>query len=344
MNSMQDLTGAKIDLTKFILAILVVMLHILDHGVFAPLFRCAVPLFFIISSYLFFKRLQTKEERAEKDAYFLKYIKRNLQLYLFWFILLFPATLMFRDYFDNGILSGILVMLKGFIFSSTFPASWYIMASVIGVGIIYFFSVKLKISNVILLFISLITYAFCIMGSNYYNVLKGIDPIYNFYSSYVVCFSVPYNSFPVSLIWILIGKYISEHNIKFDSRIIIVMFVISGLLLWFEYALVKRMEFSLTDDCFIMLPPFCFFMSVLLSRLKINWGGVCFQKLRNMSTIIYCSHLTIAFTIRYLLTQLNMCPSQILLFIMTLSFAIILSLMIIKLREFKYMEWLKFAY
>lgn len=50
MNSMQDLTGAKIDLTKFILAILVVMLHILDHGVFAPLFRCAVPLFFIISS------------------------------------------------------------------------------------------------------------------------------------------------------------------------------------------------------------------------------------------------------------------------------------------------------
>ena len=122
------------------------------------------------------------------------------------------------------------------------------------------------------------------------------------------------------------------------------MFVISGLLLWFEYALVERMEFSLTDDCFIMLPPFCFFMSVLLSRLKINWGGVCFQKLRNMSTIIYCSHLTIAFTIRYLLTQLNMCPSQILLFIMTLSFAIILSLMIIKLREFKYMEWLKFAY
>ena len=63
-----------------------------------------------------------------------------------------------------------------------------------------------------------------------------------------------------------------------------------------------------------------------------------------MSTIIYCSHLTIAFTIRELLAHLNMCPSQILLFIMTLSFAIILSLMIIKLREFKYMEWLKFAY
>lgn len=68
----QDLTGTKIDLIKFILAILVVMLHILDYGVLAPLFRCAVPLFFTISAYLFFNKLKTKETPAERDAYMFK--------------------------------------------------------------------------------------------------------------------------------------------------------------------------------------------------------------------------------------------------------------------------------
>ena len=272
--------------------------------------------------------------------------RRNLQLYLFWFILLLPATLVLRDYFDNGILLGILDLLKGFIFSSTFPASWYIMASVIGVSLIYFFSFKLKVENTVLLFMSLITYVFCVMGSNYHNLLTEIGPIYNFYSLYVSCFSVPYNSFSVSLIWILIGKYLSEHSMKSAQPIIIVLFVVSGLLLWSEYALVQCMEFSLTDDCFFMLPPFCFFACVLLSRLKISWRGgeIFFQKLRNMSTIIYCSHLTIAFTVRYLLEYFDISLSYVFLFMITLLLSIILSLAIIKLQRFKYLKWLKFAY
>ena len=273
-----------------------------------------------------------------------KYIRRNLQLYLFWFILLLPATLVLRDYFDNGILLGILDLLKGFFFVHI--SRFVVYNGICNWSKFNIFSFKLKVENTVLLFMSLITYVFCVMGSNYHNLLTEIGPIYNFYSLYVSCFSVLYNSFPVSLIWILIGKYLSEHSMKSAQPIIIVLFVVSGLLLWSEYALVQCMEFSLTDDCFFMLPPFCFFACVLLRRLKISWRGgeIFFQKLRNMSTIIYCSHLTIAFTVRYLLEYFDISLSYVFLFMITLLLSIILSLAIIKLQRFKYLKWLKFAY
>ena len=48
-----------LDVTKFVLAIMVVGIHTLGKYGIYPLFRIAVPLFFMISSYLFFSNSES---------------------------------------------------------------------------------------------------------------------------------------------------------------------------------------------------------------------------------------------------------------------------------------------
>lgn len=71
------------DVAKFIMAIMVVSIHTLGKYAIYPIFRIAVPLFFMISSFLFFSN--SKKNNGTK--YLKKFCIRNIKLYFF--ILLF---------------------------------------------------------------------------------------------------------------------------------------------------------------------------------------------------------------------------------------------------------------
>ena len=82
------------DIVKFIMALMVVAIHSsLFPMVLYPWLRLAVPMFFIISSYFFFGNLRKVETDKEKNKRLWKYVKRNLILYGFWFVVLLPYTL-----------------------------------------------------------------------------------------------------------------------------------------------------------------------------------------------------------------------------------------------------------
>ena len=87
------------------------------------------------------------------------------------FIVLLPFTVIYRGWYEGDVISIALQILKYFLFSSTFPVSWYIMASIIGVCAITILS--RYINNGILFIISLLAYAFCCAASNYGNLLTG---------------------------------------------------------------------------------------------------------------------------------------------------------------------------
>ena len=100
-----------IDVTKFALSILIVVIHISPieslNPVLRPFLRTAVPLFFLISAYLFFKKYGEAETIEKKIARIERYVKRNLQLYFFWLIVLLIPTLSYRQWFSDGLLSGL---------------------------------------------------------------------------------------------------------------------------------------------------------------------------------------------------------------------------------------------
>lgn len=176
-------------------------------------------------------------------------------LYIFWFIVLAPYTFVVRDYFADGMIIGIIRFMRSLLFSSTFSGSWFIMSLILGITIVFYLS---KIfSNVILFAISLVLYLFCVLTSNYNHLLQTNEVLNRLVSYYILIFSSPFNSFPASLVWIVISKIIVEKNINISNLTLVLMSSISVGLLALEYFVIKKFNLSVYDDCYLMLLPLC---------------------------------------------------------------------------------------
>lgn len=195
-----------IDVLKFVMAIMIVMIH--SNVLFNfPLLRCAVPLFFIISSYLFFKKIKNVSCEDAKGIY-INFLKRASKLYFFWFIVLLPYLII-----TTLLMGDIIVFIEflpiNIIFRSTFPASWYISAYIIGISIVY----KFRNHSLVLLIISIICYISCCAETNYANLFYNITFVKKFFANqnliFVSYIKELYLSFPAGLIFIWFGKMLA---------------------------------------------------------------------------------------------------------------------------------------
>lgn len=218
---------------------------------------------------------------------------RLLKLYLFWFVF-FGWFFLYknRDCFNDGLGDGLLFCLKSFVFGSTFDASWYIMASIIGTILVFFLSKML--SRNILLVLSFVIYSIITLSNSYYNLFPStfghVDDIYNQLT--MTHLSV---SFPASILWIMMGKYAAEskclNTTPSQRRLAVYIFfnITSLLLLELEYH--YTVLYYLTDDCFFFLIPASFFLFLIVKSISLN---IPYSKqLRKISTIVYCSHYNI---------------------------------------------------
>lgn len=111
-----------------------------------------------------------------------QYAKRILKMYLFWFIVYIPLIFYLRIYpliIEN---CDSLYILRSFIrdllFSSTFPGSWYLIASVWCAFILHYLSKYISLK--LILGISLLLYLLPLMSSAYYGIVTRNDFIYKF--------------------------------------------------------------------------------------------------------------------------------------------------------------------
>lgn len=248
-----SLSGGKSDILKLVLCYMIVILHTIDSHNMSPILRCAVPFFFMISSYFFFSKVNKCTTLLEEKVALYGYVKRNLQLYLFWTLLFLPFIAIFRGWVDQEGIDGIYLMIRDVVFSGTFPASWYIIASVWGTVFIYYSSRYLP--QYLLWLICALSYIFCVLSSNYGQLFEHLT----FYESFCRIFSAPYNSILVSFMWILIGKYLAENKISMTNQKASLLLFISFVMLFIEHIAIDKFNCAVTDDCYIFLVPFCFF-------------------------------------------------------------------------------------
>lgn len=205
-----------IDLTKFVLAFMVVLIHINPFSaevnvVVMPVLRLAVPLFFIISAFFFFTKVSVGKGATESDVVqavkrAISFTKRNLSLYFFWLAILIVPVISLRGWFGHGILRGVFVLLQHFFFGSTFIASWYIMALNIAVWVVLILSVKLSSTQVVAITAPFFVVS-CLMSNYYYAPLTQTH-----LDTLEFAFWYPYNSFWIGLFWVAVGKWISDRG------------------------------------------------------------------------------------------------------------------------------------
>lgn len=318
-----------IDLLKFILSIFVISIHVeLPSVLIYPYSRIAVPIYFVVFSYFSFKKINQYVRKKEKNAVLKNIISRLMKLYSFWFIVLFPITFYIRKYWSFGILGGMLKLLRDFLLGSTFQASWFIMACVLGLLIVYILSEHL--SNKALLFITVPIFILTTTISQ----LNGFDN--EIYTRYIKIFfeicGYPYNNFLISLIYIVLGKIIEENkNHNIFKSITCLILVCVGLSV--EYYLLNKFDFFIKScDSYFTLPLLTYYIvqCTLHIKFKIKLSII----LRKLSVLFYCLHSTVILFSNFIFEYLNVNdPFHVKLFIITLLFTTLISSLILVLKN-----------
>lgn len=330
------------DLFKFIVSFVIMIVHLNPFGESHfhwqhPWVRIAIPVYFMISAFLFFSKYDALPEE-KKNEYLLKFIKRDLTLYLFWFIVFLPFTIVYRDYFHKGIVFFIGTILLG----SSFPASWYLMALVIAVIIVVKFD--RGIGRIILPVIAFVFYLFC-LGQNTWRVLADKTEILpKIYDATEISYTA---TFFVAIIWIWIGRLFvkyKEQALNADMKKTAVAFVMSLMMLYFEDKwLFDRGLFTKHNDAYFfgLLAGPLLFMIILKLDITIPHA----KTLRCMSTLIYCFHASFGEWLRvYVFTPRfgYEFPWATLCFLVTAAVTLLVSTLILKYSD--KVKILKYAY
>ena len=330
-----------IDLVKLVLSFAVVALHanLFDPYLY-PWLRLAVPLFFMISSYFFFDKIKGCRSTKERFCVLGDFALRNLKLYAFWFVVLFPINFFGRGWFEGGFFSGILNIVTNFFIGSTFVASWFISALVIGTAIIFLLSRKLN--NCLLLIIGALVFAVVAMRSSYVFVINDFKGLVSVIKSYERIMNSPVNSFPASIFWIVLGKVFADgFRIKIKPSAILAL--LSSALLFVEWILIKNHTGKFENDFYFMLAPVCVALFSILLQLKprkIKYA----KEMRKLSIIIFASHGAVLSCVLYGGKLLSISLPSPVTFLLTAGASVCIGVVILLLERYKYLRFLKYSH
>jgi hypothetical protein len=185
-------------------------------------------------------------------------------------------------------LENILTILKDVLFGSTFVASWFIMATIIGVLMIYWLCKVLRNDPIVFLFSF---FAFCIvtLASSYESLIADTF-LFSAIRKYTDIFGGLVCSFPAALFWVFIGKLFAEGKIKIKSTPLLIFFMIcSCVALFLEWKFVISLDGSYNNDSYFFLAPLCVLLFLGIERIKpLYWKNSVYFK--RASTIIYVTH------------------------------------------------------
>lgn len=356
-----------LDLIKAICAVLVMFIHCFPSGssapslgsgneiwlnlgqsLFHPILRLAVPTFFIISSFLLFKKI--KEDEVNKWLYIRKFCIRTMLLYLFWYIAgIVPTILDIKGFVDT---SNWYELTRYIILSFTKGGRrgfWYLIALMLGVVLTAL--IKGKKSFITMFVISIIFFSVSAFSSTYLGVFKlSNDPISSFFlwfSSYMEL----HLSLLTSLIYCVIGKYLSykeEFKIKGHIPLLIGMF----FLMVGEVFMTLQLGIFVYPDVFFTMPIFAYLLvTFFLSLESSNERFIkIIAKLRKVGSFLYLYHFLFFYFFYGAFNALNitifsdMLVLTIIPILLVLVSAYYLQTLFEYLSKFKYLKFLKYSY
>lgn len=345
MTSTQNYSS--IDLAKFVAAIFVVAIHAqpfsgLTQTVVIDVFaRMAVPFFFITSSFFFFSKNPGKKELSH-------YLRRMGILYLFWFVVEFPITCL-HAFIEPETPFGhnLLMLLRNFLFGSTFGGSWFLMALMQCILLTWLLARRMRFA--VLLVLGAFFYLLAVGSSYYYAFLPsvvqhGVDG----YRRWIGSMELSWMS---ALLPCVLGFWVARYRQTvlevFTSERLRVLLPVAFLLVCCEVFGVQAAYASVQlqldkTDVYFLLQPMVLLLFVWLLQKKCTWP-LPYRRLRVYSTLFYFSHFVFVFVL--VLVNKHVVPVHPLLkYVLVLCCCLLFSRLLLFLSEKKGWGWLKYAY
>lgn len=320
---------AGFDLLKFIMALVIVNIHIqlvdVAEGsfIYVPwsyINDLAVPVFFILSSFFLFKKMREDDEKGSFKR-LIHYEKRLLKLYLFWIVALSPIILFcwHREYLESY--QGIFLFAKNFFFGYEFGASWFFGALLIGVPMVYF--IGRYANDKVLLALTLLVYVYLYADLDNKNLCQ-------LYTEYL---RDPKLSFPAGLLWISIGKVLSNERISQMAEVARSGHLIMGVI-------VVALGSYFNDYNYVFRIPSVILLIGCFYKINIDNQSIC-RRICIYSTHFFCLHYSLIIVMQHLPKMYL--DDKLIQMLEVLILCLLISNIIIYFKQFKYFSWLKYS-
>ena len=336
-----------LDLFKFILSLFVVARHCAGtkEQIF-PWVDLAVPLFFIISSYLFFKKIRSAADDIECRKIFFKYLKRMTLYYLFWFVVFIPYNLHYHHEWFTGKIFENLKTIHELLLATPTPM-WYVVSSIIVTTILYLLR---KVNIFVLAPFVLIIYCFCYLWSFDIVYFPGNQAVIDFVHKYKRVLPSPNLSFPIALCWMFIGECFAVHDCSIKNKpsklfryYLFVFVILSACLLYKEhyFYLSKYQLMYGTKIMYLVLVPALF---LLIKDIDIKLANP--KLLRAISATTYPAHYRLIVMYRDAFKSFITNENQLILitFIVVVATCNIIAITFSILEKNKYLRFLKWSH
>ena len=297
-------TGKKplngLDVGKFILSIFVVAGHtspLKSISIFPNfiliqiLARNAVPLYFMISGYLFYiKRGDStiKIGRFTVNEYYYKYVKRMLAVYLIWSAI-YLFDVLERYYYGSGMSVPVFALLYvwGATVYGTYIQLWFFPSLLFAVTMVHLFAKKIGFKK--LLGIAFFFYIIGMFGDAYFGVIKDVPVIANSYKSFFFLFNTTRNGLMFGLMFVTMGAMLSEKKTLLPPKKAGLYALISLGFVAIESFSLRYLSQPIDYNVMLFLIPTAYFnfQFLLGLDLKFKWN---YKFLRDSSTVIFFIH------------------------------------------------------
>lgn len=310
---------ANLDFLKLVLAYLVVLRHcgqafFPDFSVYRVVVTnsispIAVPCFFVISGFLFFRKSTTLKS-------FYRQALRVVRLYAVWSLIYLPLRV-FLAYKTRSLNWGfILSFIQDAVFNGTYYHLCYLPSLVIALGIVYVLR-RAKKKGVVFGILTVL-YSTALLTDTYIDLVPGL---YRYYQLYQAIFVTSRNGLFVGTIFVYVGGWIADHEHALLTKpekgynnyflICIVLQLVESYLI---YRLTNKTVVNITAISVLMSPLLV--ICALKARVKENGKSAVFC--RHMSTLIYCSHVYVIFAVQHFSVTNNYVSTMITIVIISL--------------------------
>ncbi len=285
---------AAIDIARYISALLVVCIHVYPFVGISETFntyfiqtvcRLAVPFYFTVSGYFFFRKWSKDE--SENEHHFRHYIVRIGKLYLIWSVIYLPYTIW--NYASAGFsFMDIFSYIRDFFMTGSYYHLWFLPSLIVGMFIVYEcyrrkgLSFTLKIS----LILYLIGYVINVYAPIWENT-PYVSILYGFFTKTIV---TARNGLFFGPIYLALGLLLARTR-RLKVKASLSAFLISFILLCLEVTLYIRLGIMYDlSSMFLMLVPATYFLVNALLAVRIPYRKQ-YTIMRYDSLLIYTSHI-----------------------------------------------------
>lgn len=286
-----------IDMFKFIMALLVVVLH--THPLYGindrlnfltadVIARVAVPFFFAASGFLLEKKISSTVDIKEVIR---RYIRKILGLYCIWTVVYLPAIIYDKILdTDDSLIRGILTTMRDFVFTGSYSHLWYLPSVAVGIVVVYTLRKYLGEEKTVV--VLLILFIAGLLTQTYFGLLTytvdSTSILWKMMRAVKKIMVTCRNGVFFGSIFIYMGTWVAKRDVALRMWKAFVGLAISMLLFYIEVSYLWTAGYVRETDMYVMLLPAVFFLLVI--SIQISVKGDTFS-LRKMSMNIYFVHL-----------------------------------------------------